>query len=66
MANDNSEMTFADGYIDGWRSVTKLNKTPTIPSYSIPAGKSAYNHGYEKGAERAKEWTNGDQDEGAN
>lgn len=43
---------FQQGYIDGWQSV-KPGSVPTIPSYAIPAGKTAYEHGFELGKQAA-------------
>jgi hypothetical protein len=46
--------TFEDGYLDGWHSV-KPGTNPSIPSYAIPAGKTPYQHGYERGRAKALE-----------
>lgn len=45
--------TFTDGYLDGWCSV-KSGSNPPIPAHAIPAGKTAYQHGYELGKKAAE------------
>jgi len=47
---------FREGYIEGWRSVTKLTTLPSIPSHAIPAGKTDYEYGLELGKARGLEW----------
>ena len=47
--------TFQDGYIDGYQSGAQTNATPSIPSYSIPAGRKPYDVGYERGYKRGVE-----------
>ena len=45
--------SFAEGYIDGWRSVMGTDAVvPGIPQFAVPGNKSAYQHGFEVG--RAK------------
>lgn len=50
MSNDSQD--FQNGFIDGWQSVNP-GTVPSIPSSAIPAGKTAYEHGYERGRDRA-------------
>lgn len=50
MSNDSDE--FRQGYIDGWQSI-KPGTVPDIPAFAIPAGRTAYQHGYALGVERA-------------
>jgi hypothetical protein len=44
--------TFADGFREGYKSVMGSGASmPGIPSHSIPAGKTAFQHGIAKGVE---------------
>jgi hypothetical protein len=58
MSNDG---TFAEGYIVGWKSVLGHGAgNPSIPSFSVPSGKTQYQHGIDMGvkaanAEKARE-----------
>jgi hypothetical protein len=46
---------FAEGYTEGWLSIMGTGAAlPSIPSYAIPAGKTAYQHGYELGRTAAE------------
>jgi hypothetical protein len=48
--------SFNDGYKDGYQSVRGKDITPPYPSQSIPAGKSPYEAGYERGQADAEEY----------
>lgn len=44
---------YEKGFIDGWQSL-RPGSLPAIPSYAVPAGKTPYQHGYDKGREYAE------------
>jgi hypothetical protein len=45
--------SFAEGYIDGWRSVMGTDAAiPNIPPFAVPGNKTSYQHGFDVG--RAK------------
>ena len=46
--------TFSDGYIAGWQKGSGRNLVPSIPAHSIPAGKTEYDAGYERGYEEGR------------
>jgi hypothetical protein len=51
MAKDNR--TFEQGYTDGYRSV-QPGAPISIPAHTIPAGRTAYEWGFEQGARAAR------------
>ena len=46
--------SFEKGYLDGCKTVSP-GILPGIPSHSIPAGKTEYQAGFDRGVEDAKE-----------
>jgi uncharacterized tellurite resistance protein B-like protein len=44
----NEHKSFVEGYIDGWTSIESA-PIPPIPAFTLPAGKTEYEHGYEQG-----------------
>jgi hypothetical protein len=51
----NENKTFADGYADGWRAERGSGAPiPSIPSFSVPAGKTPYHHGLSEGTKAAQ------------
>jgi hypothetical protein len=48
-------MTFEAGYIDGWHSVIP-GPSPGVLAFTVPAGKTPYEHGYELGQKAALEF----------
>jgi hypothetical protein len=49
------EKTFTDGYIDGWQSIMGKGSVPAVPAHAVPAGKTPYEAGYDRGREVATE-----------
>jgi hypothetical protein len=50
MADGDERKSFAEGYIDGWKSILGEGAPlPPIPAYALPIGKTEYEHGYEQG-----------------
>lgn len=49
------DRTFTDGYIVGWQSVSMPKALPADPTHAIPAGKTRYKAGYDRGVEHALE-----------
>jgi hypothetical protein len=48
--------SFAEGYIDGWRSVMGTDaEIPPIPQFAVPANKTTYQHGYDLGRARTSD-----------
>lgn len=45
---------FERGYLAGWQSLKPGSNPPGIPAHAIPAGKTAYDHGFKLGKAKAE------------